>query len=101
MEQPAYEPVEGIRATRVDGAESLFRQGEYYVAGGRLVIKCPNCRADNFCPPQTSFRAAGRIARLLGMDRGLTLQPVVCFMCRHGFRCAAGQISITKDPINA
>ena len=99
MNEPHYEPMQGIRAVMVDGAENLLRQGEYYIAQGQLVMKCPACRVDNLMPKSCKFKTANWFERLLGRNY-LTTQGMRCYHCEHGILIARSQISITKEPIH-
>lgn len=101
MEQPVYQPLQGIRATLVDGAESLFKQGEYYIADGHVVIKCPGCRIDNLVPKNVHYKTANWLQRLLGIKKGLTLAPVRCWACAYGFQVGNGEIFMTTEPVHA
>lgn len=101
MNEPHYEPIQGIRAVKVDGAENLFRQGEYYAVGGQLVMKCPNCTADNLCPKSVGFSTGNWIQKIFRIDVGLTMSAVRCWRCNHGFQVAKSEIYITKEPIHA
>ena len=102
MNTPIYEPIQGIRATCVDGAENLLRQGEYYLANGQLMIKCPNCRFDNLAPKGVKFHKDNWLTRILFPVRGLTIEtPMRCWHCEHAFYSTNGQLYITKEPIHA
>ena len=94
-----FEVLRGIRATRVDGPESLLRQGEYYVTmspGYRaLVINCPNCRASNLMPKAFQFKTANWFERLFRIDRGLTTGvPMHCYCCQKDIKIVESEISI-------
>lgn len=90
--------LEGIRATRVEGAEELLRQGEYYIAGGRIVLNCPNCRASNMMPDGVKFSAGKWWHRILGIHKGLTIGTMgVCYVCQHGFRIKDSEIFISDE----
>ena len=101
MTQPTYQPIQGLRATLVDGAESLFKQGEYYIADGKLIMKCPSCRMDNLCPRNLRVDTASWFQRLIGIRKGLTIDPVRCWSCHYGFQCVNSEIYITTEPIHA
>lgn len=98
--EPIYEPMQGLRATMVDGAESLLRQGEYYIAQGQLVMKCPVCRFDNLIPRTAKYKTANWIQRLLGIRKGLQTQKLHCYHCEYGFYSANGEYFISKEPIH-
>ena len=101
MNEPQYELMQGIRATAVDGAENLLRQGEYYFANGQLIMKCPVCRFDNLAPKDLTFKTGNWLQRLLGIKKGLTLDKnLICWHCHHGVRVWQSAISTTTEPVN-
>ena len=102
MNTPTYEIVQGIRAVRVSGAEDLLRQGEYYVVGGQLVIKCPSCGTDNLAPKTVKVTTTPWYLKIIGIEKGLTIAPgFCCWRCQHGVQIERSQISISNGIIKA
>ncbi len=95
-----FEVMKGLRATRVDGPESLLRQGEYYVTTSpgykALIINCPNCRASLLIPKGTIYKTASWLMRLLGVNRGLHLAKTKCYLCAHEFFIRDSEIVLSK-----
>ena len=102
--EPQYEIVQGLKAVEVDGPENLLRQGEYYttrsVGYQALIMKCPQCRADNLIPRSVKYRKANWLQRLLGFKHGLTIsENIICYACQYGVRVVDSTIFISHERI--
>ena len=97
-----YEPLKGIRAVRVDGAEELLRQGEYYTTSSpgfkTIIIICPCCRVTLMVPKGIKIRTANLVERFLGIRKGLTIgRPILCYLCGNSFKVIESEILISQN----
>ena len=100
MNEPLYISMLGIYANRVDGAENLLRPGEYYIANGQIVMKCPICRFDNLAPTNVKYKTSNWLQRLFG-KKVLTMSDLRCWHCQYGIRIVNNNIMTTTHEIHA
>lgn len=88
-----------FNATHVENSETLIGKGNYYVTtslGYRaLILNCPSCGVSNILPSTTKFKVSNLLARILMIDKGLTITgDVQCFCCASRFRIIDDKIFI-------